>query len=102
MTRPLGASDPPADYFVVQDDAAELRDSVVDVAKLAEVAEQTGGVAVRVADGPQQLLSAIPSGRAIRIRPLPPQPIWNHWSVASLLFGLLCGEWILRRRWGSL
>jgi len=54
---------------------------------------------VAVRDGAEALLAELPPGRALRIRPLPPVPIWNHWGVASLLFveSLMGGSWIAMR-----
>jgi hypothetical protein len=102
LTRPVGSADPPSDTFVVLPAAQELRDSVVDLQQLNAISRSTGGAAVAVRDGAAALLAQLPPGRAMRIRPLPPLPIWNHWAVASLLFGLLSTEWILRRRWNAL
>ena len=63
---------------------------------MREAAKETGGRAVML---PQLdvLLDDLPSGRQLRIRPLPPQPIWNSWWAAAALVALLTGEWLLRR-----
>ncbi len=100
LTRPVGVEDPPSDSFVVVENPQEMRQAAVDVAMLESVAEQMGGRVISIGRAERDLSAAIPAGRSVRIRPLPPLPIWNHWGVALAVFGLLCSEWIIRRRWG--
>lgn len=102
VTRPLGSGDPASDSFVVQTDPLELQRATVDLTALSDVAAITGGAVVPIDEAADRLLSLIPEGRAMRIRPLPSVPIWNHPLVALLLFALLVAEWLLRRRWGSI
>lgn len=100
LIRPVGVEDPPSDTFVVVEDPQEMRQVAVDIAMLETVAEQMGGRVIDIDSAERELSDAIPAGRSLRIRPLPPLPIWNHWGVALVVFGLLCSEWIIRRRWG--
>lgn len=101
VTRPLGSGDPASDAFVVESDPVELQRATVDLIALSDVAAITGGAVVPIDEAADRLLSLIPEGRSMRIRPLPSVPIWNHPLVALLLFALLVAEWLLRRRWGS-
>lgn len=102
VTRPLGSGDPASDSFVVEADPVEMQRPMVDLPAVADVAAITGGAVVPIDEAADRLLALIPEGRSMRIRPLPSVPIWNHPLVALLLFGLLVGEWLLRRRWGSI
>ncbi len=43
---------------------------------------------------------SLPNSKPIRLQPLSPIPIWNHWLVVSLLLILLTTEWVIRRAWG--
>jgi hypothetical protein len=47
-----------------------------------------------------KLWSSLPNTKPIRLQPLNPIPIWNHWLVVSLLLVLLTTEWVIRRAWG--
>lgn len=102
LTRPVGRGDPASDSFVVEADPVEMQRTTVDLTALSDVAAITGGAVVSIDEAADHLVSLIPEGRSMRIRPLPPVPIWNHPLVALLLFSLLIGEWLLRRRWGSI
>lgn len=45
------------------------------------------------------LLDDLPNKpRVLLNQPRPPIPLWNHWLMFTLVFGLLVGEWVLRKR----
>ena len=91
---------PPSDSFVVESAAVEMARLQTDLAALRAAAEISGGALLTGAEALAELERRLPAGEAVRVRPLPPRPLWNHPLAALLLFGLLCGEWILRRYWG--
>ena len=43
---------------------------------------------------------SLPNSKPIRLQPLTPIPIWNHWIIVSLLLILLTAEWVIRRACG--
>jgi uncharacterized membrane protein len=80
------------------DDPAEFLDPRPDSARLAQLAESTGG---RVLKSPHELVELLTrqgrTGERVLISRI---PIWDHPLVWALLLGLLVAEWILRRRRG--
>ncbi len=99
----LQSGDPPQASFRIEAAPYELQRLDSDFEGLRQAAAVTEGQFLTW----QQALgdafeSAIPAADAIKIRPLAPLPIWNHPLVAMLLFAMLTGEWLLRRRWGLL
>jgi hypothetical protein len=101
LTRPVGTGLPATDSFLVVEDSAEMVNFAVDLTMLKNLTEQSGGALVGIQEARGELERVLPQGRALRTRPLTPITLWNHWLVATLLFGLLSTEWLLRRRWGS-
>jgi hypothetical protein len=101
LTRPLGSGDPQSDVFVVEENAKEMSERIVDLDALERLASITGGQVMDLDDAPAQLLDAVPPGRKLRIRSLDPMVVWNHWAICGLLFSLICTQWILRRRFGA-
>ena len=101
LTRPLGSGDPQSDVFAVEENAKEMSERIVDLDALEGLASITGGQVMDLDDAPAKLLDAIPAGRKMRIRSLDPVVIWNHWAICGLLFSLICTQWVLRRRFGS-
>lgn len=84
--------------FRIQLARQELKDRNMNRPELSRVAEQTGG---RYADisAARRLAEQIPPGQKILLEALAPQPLWNRWELLVLIFGLLTGEWILRKRY---
>lgn len=101
LTRPVGGDRPASDAFVVEADPLEMKRPMADISALSELAAITGGTVLGIDEAAERLVASVPPGRAIRFRPLPSIPIWNHPLAAVLLFAGLSGEWLLRRRWGS-
>ncbi len=66
---------------------------------LQQLAAETGGSYLSSQEAVAGLEAALPPSQSVGRRPLPPQPLWNHPLTVGLLIGLVCGEWILRRRW---
>lgn len=102
LASPLGPGDPASDTFVVESNNREMAVTSVDLPALRELATASKGGVVEIAEAAEELSQLLPKGRAMRIKSLEPVIIWNHWLVCSLMFGLLCLQWIMRRRLGGL
>ncbi len=85
----FSVSPPPGEFARLAMDAAEMR----------QAAEETKGRFYTFADA-DRLLVDLPPGRPATIETLPPLPLWNSPLTLLLLFGLLIGEWIMRKRGG--
>lgn len=85
--------------FSIRETPGENDPVPVDVQALRSLAQSAGGAVLNASDGVSQLRRLVPH-RAPRISgSKPPRAIWNHPLAALLLFGLLLGEWMLRRKW---
>ncbi|MCH5375553.1 MAG: VWA domain-containing protein, partial [Planctomycetes bacterium] len=84
--------------FRIQLARQELKDRNMNRGELSRVAEQTGGRFAEVGTA-RRLAEQIPPGQKILLEALAPQPLWNRWELLVLIFGLLTGEWILRKRY---
>ena len=84
--------------FRVQLARQELKDRNMNRSELSRVAEQTGGRFAEISSA-RRLAEQIPPGQKILLEALAPQPLWNRWELLVLIFGLLTGEWILRKRY---
>jgi hypothetical protein len=76
----------------------EFTDPRLNEGFLRRVARNSGGRYVRAADAskvPEWLKAAVPQNAAPERRDL-----WHEPWALGLVIGLLCAEWILRRRWG--
>ena len=92
---PLGEADR---WFYVGGADRESADPRLNEAFLRRVARASGGRYVRGGEAGRVaawLQSAVPSEQALERRDLWHEP----WAFALVVF-LLCGEWVLRRRWG--
>lgn len=76
----------------------ERRGEAPDAGFLHAIARQSGGAYFAIGEG-DQWLKALPKPKRLTERERVTD-IWNHPMVATLLFGLLCAEWWLRRRRG--
>jgi hypothetical protein len=47
----------------------------------------------------ERLADDIPAGLPVPIDTNMDIKLWKHWLTLCLFAGLLCGEWILRKRW---
>ena len=72
---------------------------VIDSADMQQAAETSDG-RYYTWQTAGDLQSNLPSGRQVRVEPLPPEPIWNSWQFALLFVVLLVTEWIMRRQVG--
>lgn len=87
--------------FTVKPPSGEFERTAMDAAALKQAAEVTGGRFYNV-ENAARLPRDLPPGRQVPIETLPPVPLWNRWPVLLVLFTLLIGEWILRKRGGML
>ena len=93
-------ADVPAEAIVtVTEPAAEAPGAVADETVLRRTAEVTGGK-YRSATDLAPLLAEIPPPTKSPTGPATDRPLWNSPLVAAALIGLLCGEWVWRRRRG--
>jgi uncharacterized membrane protein len=94
-TTTLGSADR---WMYVGGADREFADPRLNEGFLRRVARNSGGRYVRAADAskvPEWLQAAVPQNAAPERRDL-----WHEPWALGLLIGLLCTEWILRRRWG--
>ena len=85
--------------FTVSPPPGEFAHLAMDVAEMRQAADESKGRFYTVADA-DRLLADLPPGRPATIETLPPLPLWNSPPALLLFFGLLIGEWILRKRGG--
>jgi hypothetical protein len=80
------------------DDPVEFRDPRPDRAALLNMAEASGGRAIR---SPKELADLLGNHPKASVRLIVTRwPLWDHPLLWLLLLGLLASEWILRRRKG--
>jgi hypothetical protein len=84
--------------FAVAASPAERRGEAPDAEFLREIAERSGGGYFTIGKG-DQWLEKLPEPGRTKEREMVTD-VWNHPLSVMLLFGCLCGEWWLRRRWG--
>jgi hypothetical protein len=90
---------PLRDRFTVEATPPEWSRLRSELETLQQLAAETGGRYLSSQEAIAGLEAALPRPESVGRRPLPPQPLWNHPLTVALLIGLVCGEWILRRRW---
>lgn len=95
--------------FIVEPPGRELAEVDADpgIARLAALAEATGGEALSAVDGdalPRRIPLAEATGRrdGLRVDARRDMPLWNGWLALLLLLATFGGEWLLRRRQGEL
>ncbi len=93
------AAEPAACDFTVLASDPERRHVAMNQQDLQRAADLSGGEFYGWEEA-AGLIDRIPSGQAMRVESLTPQPIWNSWLIAVLFIGLLLSEWLLRRRFG--
>lgn len=91
------ASDDPifADFFVQEEKSLELSDVSCNRELLQQIAEASGG-RVFNADEVDQLPELFKT-EAEKESKTSETPLWNHWSMLMLFFGLMTLEWIIRK-----
>lgn len=98
VATPAFAKSPPAEDFEVRPSERETRILRTDTAELQQAAALTGGKMYTLTTA-DQLPAGIPPGMPVPLETEDPIKLWNHWLALSLFAALLCGEWILRKRW---
>lgn len=95
--------------FIVEPPGRELArvDADPGIARLAALAEATGGDALSAAEGdalPRRIPLAEPRADrdGLRVDARRDLPLWNGWIALLLLLATFGGEWLLRRRQGEL
>jgi hypothetical protein len=83
--------------FTVRPPPGELDRVQMNEAELREVAKMTGGQYFSLANA-EKLFASLPPGRKVALHTDPPFALWNTWPVMLLFVGLLCAEWLMRRR----
>lgn len=97
VETPAFAGAPPARDFRVESPYRETQLLRMDQAELALTAERTGGRYYPLWEA-EQLQTDLPPGRPVPLRMDDPRNLWNHWLTLGVFVALLCGEWILRKR----
>ena len=82
----------------VREDSPELRDVRPDPLVLASLADASGGQVIDDARSLAAILKGAKRNPEVTI--ISRTPIWDHPLVWTLLLGVLCLEWVLRRRRG--
>ncbi len=82
----------------VREDSPELRDVRPDPLALAALAEASGGQVINDARSLAAILTGAKRNPEVTI--ISRTPRWDHPLVWTLLLGVLCLEWVLRRRRG--
>lgn len=98
IAAPAFTRAPPAEDFEVRPSEREMLVLRSDIAELRQAAAITGGRMYTPAEA-DRLASDIPAGMPVPLETDEPVALWNHWLALSLFGALLCGEWILRKRW---
>lgn len=101
LMRPELSDSSAQTQFVVRAPPRELARVAVDRTALSEVADITGGGIYTLTDL-DELSRNLPRSRVLNQGELPPRPLWNTHGMLTLFVVVLCGEWILRRRYGML
>ena len=85
-------------YVECADRAGEMADASVHAEIVEALASATGGKVLSA----QDLRAALPlsARREERLESAHVRPLWRTWWAWSLVAGLACTEWWLRRRWG--
>lgn len=97
VATPSFAEAPPAQNFKVESPARETRVLRTDVAEMSRAALLTQGKSYTLSEAPQ-LTADIPPGLPVPLDTDDPIRLWNHWLAVVLFAGLLCTEWLLRKR----
>ncbi len=84
-----------ADFFVQEEKSLELSDVSCNRDLLQQIAEASGG-RVFNADEIDQLPELLRSEAETESK-TSETPLWNHWSMLMLFFGLMTLEWIVRK-----
>lgn len=95
LTKPA-LQPPPAAEVVITPPLNELSRTRVDWKAMRSLAETTQGKFLPITQWPQ-IAEILPSGKTIRLQPLPIIPLWNHWLVLTVFTVLISTEWLLRR-----
>lgn len=98
IASPAFTRAPPAEDFEVRPSERETRVVRTDVAELTEASRSTGGRMYTLLEA-DRLAADIPPGLPVPLETEEPVPLWNHWLTLVVFGALLCGEWILRKRW---
>jgi hypothetical protein len=98
VAAPLFARAPPAEDFEVRASERETRILRTDVNELTQAAQVTSGKTYTLQTA-ERLADDIPPGLPVPLETNKNIRLWKHWLTLSLFAGLLCLEWILRKRW---
>ncbi|MCO6456140.1 MAG: hypothetical protein J5I93_12645 [Pirellulaceae bacterium] len=101
LATPTVEGQPPSRRFEIVAPPGEQTRLEMDSADLQLAARQSRGKFYTLATA-GDLLNDLPPGRQVRIEPLPPSPIWNHWLWPLAFVLLIVTEWLLRKRAGML
>ncbi len=88
---------PPSVDFRVVSPLGEMRTVKMDVSELTNTAKITSGAYHSLTDI-DDLVAAIPAGHPVPLETEEPKQLWNFWLTLAAFAGLLCTEWILRKR----
>ena len=78
-------------------------EAICNETEMSQLAAESGGTFTELGRS-DSIWSTIPSEPILIPAPTPPQSLWLHWIwpaiIACTFLSILCGEWVLRRRWG--
>ena len=88
------------EYFVVETDPVELRDTTPNPGLMTRLAKASGGEARHASEGLKGLAKKTPAVKKVNRRK--DVPIWSSAWLLFLSVFFPSAEWYLRRRWGLL
>lgn len=98
VATPSFVKSPPAEDFEVRPSERETRVLRTDLAELSQAALLTGGKTYTLSTS-ATLADDIPAGLPVPLETNKDIKIWKHWLTLTLFAAVLCGEWLLRKRW---
>jgi hypothetical protein len=98
VASPAFTRSPPAEDFEVRPSQRETRVLRTDTGELGQAANVTGGKTYSLSQA-EQIAADIPPGLPVPLEADEPVALWNHWLSLVLFGGVLCLEWVLRKRW---
>ena len=98
VASPSFARAPPSEDFEVRPSERETRVLRADLGEMTHAAQLTGGRTYTLQSS-DRLADDIPAGLPIPLEANRDVRLWKHWLTLALFAGLVCAEWILRKRW---
>ena len=99
LATPVLDDGPVPASFTVEAPPGEKARLEMDASDLKKAARISSGKFYTI-ENANRLPQDLPEGRQVRIKSLPPRPVWNSSLLATLFVAMLAGEWLLRKKTG--